>query len=230
MIYFVGNSFAANHLRAAAEKRGLLLACSIQAADLVFISQDTPIKPDGHRDLVTVRALLHDTLMKSKNGTVFILTSQVPPGFTRNLGWKVPLYHQAETLRVRDAEERAMNPEQIIVGCEHPREILPKCYLGYLAVFNCLVFQVTWEEAEFSKIAINMTLASQVENTNRLAETAKKVGANWKRIANILRHDRRIGPYSYLEPGDWRKSKHLLRDHMTLKEIENADITSILSS
>ena len=78
---------------------------------------------------------------------------------------------------------------------------------------------VTWEEAEFSKIAVNMTLASQVENTNRLAHAAKAVGADWRRVAQILSHDKRISPESYLEPGDWKKSQHLLRDFYTLTQI-----------
>jgi UDPglucose 6-dehydrogenase len=66
-----------------------------------------------------------------------------------------------------------------------------------------------------------MTLASQVDNTNRLASAAKKCGADWESIVTILKHDKRIGPHSYLTPGDWRASKHLMRDYYTLEEIED---------
>ena len=219
MIYFAGTSFAANHLRGAAREKGLLLTKELKKAGLVFISEDTPIGSDGRRNLARIETLIHETVKHAKKSATLVLTSQVPPGFTRKLN--LSIYHQAETLRVKDAAERALTPEQIIVGCKKPFAPLPKAYLKYLIAFNCPVFQVTWEDAEFSKIAINMTLASQVDNTNRLASAAKKCGADWESIVTILQHDKRIGPHSYLTPGDWRDSRHLMRDWHTLEEIEN---------
>jgi UDPglucose 6-dehydrogenase len=125
----------------------------------------------------------------------------------------------AETLRVKDAEVRAYRPEQFIVGCKDPSEDLPESFKRYLRAFECPVFKMTYEEAEFSKIAINMTLASQVENANRLSEVAKKLGCEWDNIKTVLEHDKRIGKYSYLTPGDWRQSSHLLRDWVTLQTL-----------
>jgi UDPglucose 6-dehydrogenase len=97
---------------------------------------------------------------------------------------------------------------------------LPTVYASYLASFGCPILRVTWEEAELSKIAVNTFLASQVETTNRLAAAAKKVGARWERVAEALRLDARIGPKAYLNPGRWQDSRHLLRDSITLREIE----------
>ena len=95
--------------------------------------------------------------------------------------------------------------------------------LGYwVNAWECPVHWVSYETAEFSKIAINMTLAAQVDNANRLADAADQAGADWGRIRTILQHDKRIGPHSYLTPGRWQDSKHLLRDYVTLKEIEDA--------
>ena len=218
MICFIGTSFAPTHLREAARLKGLPLTGQIHLADLVFISEDTPTD-NGVRDLIVIKNLIGSVLLQTKINATVVLTSQVPPGFTRSLG--LPMYHMAETLRVKDAAHRAMYPEQFIVGCEKPDKPLPQVFLDYLHAFKCPVFQMTWEEAEFAKIAINMTLASQVENATRLSVAAGKVGAKWEVIANVLKHDRRIGPHSYLEPGDWKQSSHLLRDWVTLKEIEN---------
>ena len=216
-IFFMGDSFAANHLRQAAQDKGLTLARTPEEAQLVFISQDAGISEDGTRDLTQIRK---DIETSRYFNAVRVLTSQVPPGFTRELN--LDIYHQAETLRIKDARERAAKPEYICVGCPDPRETLPQVYLTYLRAFNCPIIQCTYEEAEFSKIAVNMTLASQVENANRLSEAAKKIpGVKWGVIAQILYHDRRIGPYSYLKPGNWRDSPHLLRDWVTLQEIEN---------
>lgn len=216
MIYFLGDSFAPRHLREAARKRGLKISDRIEDAFLIFVSQDTETDEHGNRNLAPIRALIEEA---RAHPAVLVLTSQVPPGFTRSLG--LHIYHHAETLRIKDAEERAFYPEQHIVGCPNPLAKLPSVYMDYLMAFRCPIHQVTWEDAEFAKIAINMTLASQVENANRLSKAAEKFGADWRRVANILAHDRRIGHRSYLTPGRWQDSKHLFRDYVTLKEVEN---------
>lgn len=126
----------------------------------------------------------------------------------------------AETLRMKDAAERALRPEQFIVGVPDPNEyVLPREFMQYMFMHGGRIHIMSYEEAEFSKIAINMFLAAQVDRTNVLAEAAKKVGARWKPIAEALRTDSRIGPNAYLTPGKWQDSRHLLRDHVTLGEI-----------
>lgn len=150
-----------------------------------------------------------------------VLTSQVPPGFTRELDEiaaqnAVDLFHQAETLRIKDAFHRAIAPDYIIVGGEACPD---SSYAKYLLSFGCPIIFGTWEDAEFSKIAVNMMLAAQVDRTNMLAEAAAKVGANWEKVCEALRADKRIGPEAYLTPGRWEESSHLLRDWVTLQEI-----------
>ena len=153
--------------------------------------------------------------LASRFNKQMVLTSQVPPGFTRSLGIK-NIYHQAETLRIKDAEYRAEHPDYIAVGGP---EGINRHYAEYLLSFKCPVIRMTWEEAEFSKIAVNMMLAAQVERTNMLAEAAAKVGANWEKVCQALRADKRIGPEAYLTPGRWEESSHLLRDWVTLEQI-----------
>ena len=215
MIFFVGDSFAPRHLREAAIKRGLVMAPNLHRAQLVFISQDTEVGEYGNRILDPIRDLVAET--REKTNAVMVLSSQVPPGFTRGL--RMDIYHMAETLRVKDAAKRAYSPEQFIIGCKDPTESLPQVLLNYLSAFPCPFHQVSWETAEFSKIAINMTLAAQVDNTNRLAEACRRLSIKWEQVADILKHDNRIGPDSYLVPGDWRASRHLLRDAQTLADL-----------
>lgn len=217
MIYFLGTSHAATNLRNAAIMRGVRMAVTLDQAKIVFVSEDTPTDENGNRDLGIIRELLRQA---SAIGCPIVLTSQVPPGFTRSLG--LPhIYHQAETLRIKDAEARALSPDYIVVGClsYQSYELLPEAYRQYLEAFRCPVKIVTYEDAEFSKIAVNMTLAAQVDNTNRLAKAAQQMGANWWHVAEVLRLDSRIGPHSYLMPGRWQDSKHLLRDYVTLKSL-----------
>jgi UDPglucose 6-dehydrogenase len=213
MIHFLGSSHAANHLRRAAKERGCVMALNPQEADVIFISEDTPTDGAGQRDVRPIRAAI---ARAAECASQMVLTSQVPPGFTRSLGI-LNIFHQAETLRIIDATARAFSPEYIAVGGDariHPS------YAEYLAAFECPIIRVTWEEAEFSKIAVNMMLAAQVDYTNRMAAIAEKVGANWEKVAHILAHDSRIGPNAYLKPGRWQDSRHLLRDAVTVMELE----------
>lgn len=214
---FVGTSHAAQHLSRAAELKGFALA-AIGEADVVFVSEDTPTWVNGERDLDTIRGLVDFARRAKPAHAPLVLTSAVPPGFCRSLG--LALWHQAETLRMRDAAERAANPEMLIVGCREPAALLPAGYAAYLQAFDCPILTMTWEEAEFAKVAINCFLAAQVDTTNRLAAAARQVGAAWAPIAEVLSHDARIGPRAYLTPGRWQESRHLLRDMGTLHDIE----------
>ena len=81
---------------------------------------------------------------------------------------------------------------------------------------------MTWEEAEFSKIAVNMALAAQVDYANRMSKYAEHYGADWKVVCRSLRLDKRIGPEAYLTPGRWQDSKHLLRDFYTLEALSTS--------
>lgn len=218
MICFLGTSHAPRTLAAAAVSKGLEITNNLAVADLVFVSEDTPTNEDGERDLGTIRELLLHAI--SHSNAPIVLTSQVPPGFTRSV-WSHRLYHMAETLRMKDALKRALHPEQFIIGVADPKSYsLPLSLLAYAwAHEDARVLVMSYEEAEFSKIAINMFLAAQVDTTNRLAEAAAKAGARWEPIADALKCDRRIGPHAYLTPGRWQDSTHLLRDSVTLEGI-----------
>ena len=113
MIHIVGDSHAPEIFRRAARYVGVPLCGLNDNPELVIISQDCPTNPDGTRDLSAINMLVYMTLRAFKGPVV--LTSQVPPGYTRRFNTE-RLYHQAETLRIKDAFERAINPEQHIVG------------------------------------------------------------------------------------------------------------------
>jgi UDP-glucose 6-dehydrogenase len=211
-ICFLGTSHAAQHLRQAAHEKGFEICAVLRNADLTFVSEDTPTDASGYRDM---RPILDYLTIARRHDAPIILTSAVEPGFTRNLGFM--LIHQAETLRIKDAEERARNPEMLIVGVKDINYSLPHVYWTYLKAFDAPLFKCTWEEAEFAKVAINCWLASQVDCTNKLNQAAGKVGVRWSVISEILKTDSRIGRNAYLEPGRWQDSRHLVRDMVTLE-------------
>lgn len=219
-VCFLGTSHAAQHLSAAAAEKGFELCSLRENPDLVFVSEDCPTDAQGVRDLAPIKAFLIQALVRSKYDVPIIVTSQVPPGFTVEFaGGRI--FHQAETLRIKDAAERASHPEMFIVGCANPDEPLPEAYERCLNSFNCPILMMSYESAEFAKIAINAFLISQVETTNMLSRLAEKSGAKWSEVRRALQNDSRIGPNAYLEPGRWQDSRHLLRDAYTLHKLES---------
>lgn len=213
---FVGTSHAARHLAEAARDKGFPLVSAMQA-DLIFCSEDTPTDRDGVRDLEAIRSMVYSVAGLGKQ---IVLTSAVPPGFTRSLG--IPdIIHQPELLRIKDAAERANNPEQIIMGFgTYPNGVdRDSAYWAYCRAWECPKVGMTWEDAEFAKMAINAHLIAQVEFTNAMSQLAKEAGANWDHVASVLKNDKRIGPHAYLTPGKWEASSHLMRDYVTLDQI-----------
>ena len=93
---FLGTSHAAHHLREAARKKGFEIV-GPEDASLIFVSEDTPITETG-RDYRPIIELIETAKLY---GAPIVLTSQVEPGFSRRHGVD---YHQAETLRIKDAE------------------------------------------------------------------------------------------------------------------------------
>ena len=78
-----------------------------------------------------------------------------------------------------------------------------------------------YESAEFTKISINIFLASSVTTTNTLSELCEKIGADWSEITPALQMDRRIGRYAYIKPGLGISGGNLERD---IKNVFNFSI------
>lgn len=219
-VSILGSSHAPNIFREAARRKGIEVCDIDDGPELVHIAEDTPVMEDGFRVTAGIDTLIIYALqMTEELETPILVSSQVPPGYTREFDCR-RLYHMAETLRIKDALDRALKPEQFVIGCWDAFQSIPEALLRYFAPFGCPVHKMTYESAEFTKIAINMTLAAQVDNTNRLHDAAQKCGADWEDVVRVLQHDRRIGRYSYLTPGRWQDSKHLLRDWAWLSGIQ----------
>ena len=220
MIHFMGTSYAAKTLKEAARRRGVKLTENIEEAELILVAEDTPTDQFGNRNTALIRKLIDSC----PYGVPIVVTSQVEPGFMR--ANPRALYHQAETLRIEDGIQRAMYPEMFIVGGPNKDFTILHEYREYLDAFDCPIIKMSYEDAEFCKIAINAMLISQIETTNMLSDLASKAGADWGKVSQALRHDSRIGKYAYLTPGRWQNSLHLLRDYVTLDRLAESESKS----
>jgi hypothetical protein len=148
-----------------------------------------------------------------------VLVSQVPPGYTRP--WsrqRAHIYYQVDTIIMDRALERAMYPEQIIIGCNDPEMPVCDAYQSYLDLFACPIRRMRYEGAELCKLAINYNLAKQIETANELALVADAVGASYSEMVDALRGDHRIGN-GYIIPGNI--NQHLKRDVDTVEKLLN---------
>lgn len=201
-------------------------AAALAGCDVVYIAADVPTDDSGRSDLAPIRALIADVTKALNPSAVLVVLCQVPPGFSRSLGFAATrLFYQVETLVFGRAVERATRPERFIVGCADPQAELPPAYRQVLESFGCPILRMRYESAELAKISINFCLAASVSVANTLAEVSEAVGADWAEIAPALKLDRRIGQHAYLTPGLGISGGNLERDLRTVLDIADAKAT-----
>lgn len=190
---------------------------ALGGCDVVYIAPDIPTDDFGQSDLSPIDSLLKFIGGHLKPGTIVVILSQVPPGFTRaRLRSGLHLYYQVETLIFGRAVERATQPERIIVGCADPAAPILPPYRAFLDSFGCPILPMRLESAELAKISINMCLVASVSVANTLAELCEQIGADWAEIGPALKLDRRIGAYAYLAAGLGIAGGNLERDLATV--------------
>jgi UDPglucose 6-dehydrogenase len=198
-------------------------AAALAECDVVYIASDVPTDASGDGDLCGLASLIPEVIPTLGRSAVLVVLSQVPPGFTRAIGFPPErLFCQVETLVIGRAVERATQPERFIVGCADPEAPLPGPYAAVLGAFRCPILRMRYESAELAKIAINCCLAATVGMANTLAELSERVGADWGEIVPALRLDRRIGQHAYLAAGLGLGGGNLERDLATVLRLSAA--------
>jgi UDPglucose 6-dehydrogenase len=184
-------------------------------ADILWVAFDTPIDERDEADVAFVRDRLEAVARSIRPGTLVLVSSQVPVGFTRSLekDWKgrgLRFACSPENLRLGKAVESFEHPERVVVGV---RSDADKPLLA--ALFEPFCRTIEWmsvESAEMTKHAVNAFLATSVTFINELARLCEAVGADAKEVERGLRSEGRIGPRAYLSPGAAFAGGTLARD------------------
>ncbi len=184
-------------------------------ADVLWVTFDTPVNDDDEADVTFVRDRLEAVVPELRPGTVVLISSQVPVGFTRALqdSWRGKGLHFAyspENLRLGKALDVFRKPERVIVGTgsAEARSRLATLF----APFCDRVEWMSVESAEMTKHALNAFLATSVTFINELARLCEAVGADAKEVERGLKSEARIGPRAYLSPGAAFAGGTLARD------------------
>jgi UDPglucose 6-dehydrogenase len=193
----------------------------LTGCDIIYFSLDIKTDVYGSSNLVEIEALLKYSVRFIRKDSYFVMLSQVPPGFTRQIKelYNLNISYQVETLIFGNAFERFFNPERFIIGLDTPDTNLNPTHKRFLEMFDCDILTMSFESAELAKISINIFLASTITTTNILSELAGYLQADWWAIKNALSLDRRIGKYSYLEPGLGISGGNIERDLVSARKL-----------
>jgi UDPglucose 6-dehydrogenase len=194
---------------------------ALAGADVLWVTFDTPVNDRDEADVAFVRGRLEAVVAHLRPGTLVLLSSQVPVGFTAALerDWQGRGLRYAcspENLRLGKAIEVFRHPERVIVGLRDPAD-RPRLEALFGPFCGCIEW-MTIESAEMTKHALNAFLATSVTFANELARLCEVLGADAKEVERGLKSEGRIGPKAYLSPGAAFAGGTLARDVRFLVE------------
>jgi UDPglucose 6-dehydrogenase len=188
---------------------------ALSHADVLWVAFDTPVNDQDEADVAFVRTRLQNVRDALKPGTLVLISSQVPVGFTRDLqrDWSekgLRFAYSPENLRLGKAIDVFCHPERVILGIEDERD--RQRLADLFAPFCARLEWMSLESAEMTKHALNAFLATSVTFINELSRLCEEVGANAKEVERGLKSEGRIGPRAYLSPGAAFAGGTLARD------------------
>jgi UDPglucose 6-dehydrogenase len=196
------------------EARAAVPGCSV-----LWVAFDTPVDEDDNADAQYVVEKVLEVLPVLDEGTVVLVSSQLPVGSCEQLahawdriaqGRRLGFACAPENLRLGKAIEAFRNPERVVIGLrsEQDRSALA-------ALFAPITTRILWmsvESAEMTKHALNAFLAVCVTFANEIASLCETTGADAKEVERGLKSEARIGPRAYLSPGTALAGGTLMRD------------------
>ena len=212
---------------------------SVAAADILWVSYDTPVDDEDRADVEFVVAKVEEALAFVREGALVLVSSQLPVGTVATMerrcaeqrpGVRVSFGYSPENLRLGKALDVFQHPDRVVVGLrdshDRPRVV------ELLAPFTSRIEWMSVESAEMTKHALNAFLATCVAFANEIATLCEVTGADAKEVERGLKSESRIGPGAYLGPGAAFAGGTLARDIMFLSQLaeETRRPVSLLSS
>ena len=195
------------------------IADAAAGAEVLWVTFDTPVDDDDRADIEFVSNQVKSVLPALADGTVVLISSQLPVGSIRKLenfvrenlpNKRMSFACSPENLRLGKALDVFLKPDRIVVGVrsEDDRKKLEKLLLPITGSLEWM----SVESAEMTKHAINAFLATSVTFANEIASICEMVGADAKEVERGLKSETRIGPKAYLSPGGPFAGGTLARD------------------
>ncbi len=214
-------------------------------ANYVFIATDTNYDDVLNKfDLRSVEGALADVAEYAQDGTVIVIKSTIPIGFTDSMQEKYPqfkLFFSPEFLREGFALYDNLNPDRIVVGGKGEHFQKEAKVIAKLLEENTTkkedipVIYTSNREAEVVKLFANTYLAMRVSFVNELDTFCQTVGMETSNVLDAIGYDHRIGR-DYWNPSFGYGGYCLPKDTKQLKseyarnEVPEEIISNIVSS
>ena len=182
----------------------------IDKCDLVFICVGTPMGEDGSADLQYVLAVAKDIGNIITNNITIVDKSTVPVGTAnkvndiiarqlkkRGVNTSFQVVSNPEFLKEGSAINDFLNPDRVVIGCDHDPSIMLKLY-NFVQNDKIVVMDI--KSAELTKYASNAMLATKISFINEISNICEKVGADVNKVRHGMGMDKRIG-FSFISPG-----------------------------
>ncbi len=193
----------------------------IEAADMIFISVNTPTKTKGigagkASDLKWVESSARE-ISKYANGSTIVVEKSTLPVKTaltikrilesHDTNMNSKSYDQSfsvlsnpEFMSEGSAIKDLENPDRVLIGGEDQEAIkeLKDIYLNWVNHEKILTTDL-WS-SELSKLIANAFLAQRISSINSMAALCEKTGADIKKVSLAIGSDKRIGQY-FLDSG-----------------------------
>ena len=190
----------------------------IAAADLIFVSVNTPTKAYGEgaglaADLQNWEKCAREIVAHAKDGTIVVEKSTVPVRTAEAIsdilganseGRRFFVLSNPEFLAEGTAVRDLQEPDRVLIGCEssmqgrEAADTLAAIYRHWVPAEKILLSSV-WS-SELAKLAANAFLAQRVSSINAISAICEKTQADIEEISRAIGKDPRIGE-KFLEAG-----------------------------
>ncbi|MFX0114845.1 MAG: UDP-glucose dehydrogenase family protein [Candidatus Hodarchaeota archaeon] len=184
----------------------------IKESEIIFIAVGTPPKETGETDLSAVEAVAVDIGKYLNNGNKIIVNKSTSPVGTGDRLSRIIQENQAnqqhnfhvisnpEFLKEGSAVQDFLEPDRIIIGCNHGDKKAAMKLLELYAPLEVPMLMTDRVSAELIKYAANSFLATKISFINAIADLCERVGADIRAVAKGMGYDSRIGS-SFLGAG-----------------------------
>jgi UDPglucose 6-dehydrogenase len=199
---------------------------AVRDVQYVFVMFDTPVNEMDESDLGGIFQTFEQIAPAIADDAVILVTAQVPVGTcdrligivnARRTSAPASIAYIPENLRLGQAIERFRAPALPVIGCDDQRT-----FDRLLTIFGSTASgwrHVTLRTGEMVKHALNAFLALNICFANELGNLCDEVGADGKRVGEVLRMEPRIGTEAMLLPGLGFSGGTLARDMQTLRSL-----------
>ena len=188
------------------------VAGGIKAADIVFVSVNTPTKTYGHgagraADLKFIEGVARTIAEHADSPKIIVEKSTIPVKTAESIstilaanarGLKFQVLSNPEFLAEGTAVVDLENPDRVLIGGERTPEgeaaieKLASVY-GHWVPQERILRTNLWS-SELSKLVANAFLAQRISSINSISALCEATGADVDEVANAIGKDSRIGP------------------------------------